>query len=79
MAKGRKRKEPQQQDQNGEDSKKSKSSKEEEPEASTSKPVTELKVHPDRIRELRGGEVKAGPVIYWYFAKPIWAQLRPCP
>lgn len=22
-------------------------------------------VHPDRIRELRGGEVKPGPVIYW--------------
>lgn len=25
----------------------------------------DLHVHPDRIRELRGGEVKPGPVIYW--------------
>lgn len=38
--------------------------KEETSQPSTSGSVG-LHVHPDRIRELRGGEVKPGPVIYW--------------
>ena len=59
MAKGRKRKDPEpethldnQQEKALED-------------ASGAKHSTGLHVNPDRIRELRGGEIKPGPVIYW--------------
>ena len=79
MAKGRKRKEPQAEDQTGAVGKKSKSTKEGDAETSTSKTATELKVHPDRIRELRGGEVKAGPVIYWYVTLPMRTQIPSWP
>lgn len=39
---------------------------EEEQEESSSAPAKRgLHVNPKRVRELRGGEVKKGPVIYW--------------
>ena len=65
MAQGRKRKETQSDEKNAAAGKKQKSPKQEDEEASPDNPKTEFKVHPDRVRELRGGEIQPGPVIYW--------------
>ena len=66
MTKGSKRKGRQLDEGADSDGKKQRSAKQDEGEPSAgARPATDLHVHPDRIRELRGGEVKAGPVIYW--------------
>ena len=38
---------------------------EEEAETTSAPAKKGLQVHPKRIREMRGGEIKKGPVIYW--------------
>ena len=70
MAGGRKRKEEDMAEKS--DSKKAKAeearaSSSSEKEAGPSSAASEggIHVHPKRIRELRGGEIKKGPVIYW--------------
>ena len=69
MTKSSKRKAPHSDGAEESDGKKQKSTKPKEGETSDdTKPETGVHVHPDRVRELRGGEVKPGPVIYWYNA-----------
>ncbi|DBA93622.1 hypothetical protein WJX82_009822 [Trebouxia sp. C0006] len=87
MAGGRKRKEKDMVENS--DSKKAKaeeaqasSSSEEEAGLSSAASEGGIHVRPERIRELKGGEIKKGPVIYWMSrdqrSKDNWALLYAC-